>query len=137
MRIYLAARFSRIDEMNIVAATLEMLGHQVTCRWILGQHKMPDCAVGTPEEVAIRQRFAAEDLEDLRAADCCISFTEEPRCATRGGRHVEYGVALERGQRLILVGPREHVFHWLPQAEWYPDRLAMAVALGAAKAASA
>jgi Holliday junction resolvase RusA-like endonuclease len=94
MKIYLAARYSRIGEMNQVAAVLRTLGHVITSRWINGGHCMPDCAVGTPDEVAIRQRFAAEDLDDLRAAGCLISFTEEPRCATRGGRHVEFGVAI-------------------------------------------
>lgn len=134
MRIYLAARYSRHLELQNMSAVLTALGHVVTSRWILGNHQMPECAVGTPDEERIRQQFAAEDLDDLRAAECCISFTEEPRAATRGGRHTEFGIALERGQKLIVVGPREHVFHWLPAVEWYADRVAMALALGAAEA---
>jgi hypothetical protein len=39
----------------------------------------------------------------------------------RGGRHVELGLALCDGQRTIVVGHRENVFHWLPQIEFYND----------------
>jgi hypothetical protein len=129
MKIYLAARYSRLEQMNLIAAELRQLGHVVTSRWIQGNHRMPDCAVGTRDEVVFRQRFAHEDLDDLRAADCCLSVSEEPRCPTRGGRHVEFGIAIERGLRCIVVGPREHVFHWLPEVEWYPDWSALGEAL--------
>jgi hypothetical protein len=35
-----------------------------------------------------------------------------------GGRHVEFGLALAQGKRVIIVGPRENVFHYLlPDAQ--------------------
>lgn len=34
MKIYLAARFSRNDEMRGVRDVLETMGHQITSRWI-------------------------------------------------------------------------------------------------------
>ena len=64
---------------------------------------------------------AAEDLEDVLRADCLVSFTEEPAAgvawAARGGRHVEFGIALAMGKRLCVVGPRENIFHHLPRVE--------------------
>lgn len=122
MRIYLAARYSRHPEMQQVRADLESLGHTVTSRWINGDHDLagePDVDGGSgvvDAETRERKRreWAEEDLADLQAADCCISFTEpEGNIAGRGrgGRHVEFGVALATHKLCIVVGHRENVFH--------------------------
>ena len=42
MRIYLAARFDRGDEMRDVAAALARAGHFVTSRWVHGRQNAPD-----------------------------------------------------------------------------------------------
>jgi hypothetical protein len=48
------------------------------------------------------------------AADAVIIFTEIPNTVlATGGRHVEFGLALAQGKRVIVVGPRENVFHYL------------------------
>jgi hypothetical protein len=48
------------------------------------------------------------------AADAVIIFTEIPNTIlATGGRHVEFGLALAQGKRVIIVGPRENVFHYL------------------------
>jgi hypothetical protein len=111
MRIYLAARFDRSAEMLDVAAALSRLGHFVTSRWIHGRTNAPDLL------------SAVEDIEDLTDADCLVSFTEHPTkgvsWAARGGRHVEFGVALATNKRLCIVGPRENIFHHLPRVEVY------------------
>jgi len=62
-------------------------------------------------------------VEDVIRADCILCFTEEPTehvsWAARGGRHVEFGVALAMGKRLCVVGPRENIFHHLPRVEQF------------------
>ncbi len=109
MRIYLAARFDRSAEMVGVAGVLARAGHFVTSRWIHGRQNSPDLL------------SAVEDVEDLTRADCLVSFTERPTegvpWAARGGRHVEFGVAVAMGKRLCVVGPRENIFHHLPRVE--------------------
>lgn len=75
------------------------------------------------------------DLEDLRAADTVISFTDE-KGGGKGGRHVEFGVALALEKRLILVGPRENVFHTLPEIEHYPTWRSLAIVMAAERAAA-
>ena len=52
------------------------------------------------------------------AADAVIIFTEIPNTIlATGGRHVEFGLALAQGKRVIIVSPvvspRENVFHYL------------------------
>ena len=79
------------------------IGDTVTSRW-LDFRKMPSWSFG----------IARDDCEDLMAADAVIIFTEIPNTIlATGGRHVEYGLALAQGKRVIIVGPRENVFHYL------------------------
>ncbi|HEX3696223.1 MAG TPA: hypothetical protein VH374_12640 [Polyangia bacterium] len=122
MRIYLAARYDRRFEMLGIASDLVRAGHVVTSAWIEGGR-------GDGSEVVA----ATEDMEDLSSADCLVAFTEEPTrgvpWAARGGRHVEFGVALAAGKRLCIVGPRENVFHHLPQVQVFDASADLVVAL--------
>ncbi len=115
MKVYLAARYSRWQELAGYAEELRALGFEVTSRWIKGDHELRAGGAANSEEEAWAQVWATEDWLDLRAADVVVSFTEgaDVPGRARGGRHVEFGMALERGQRLVLVGPRENVFHYL------------------------
>lgn len=114
---------------------LSKLGFLVQARWLDGGHQIADngAPIGesgealvegdtggtSAEAAALRAKFASDDFEDVTAAEIVISFTEPPRAkANRGGRHVEYGIALARGVRVIVVGHRENIFHWLPQVEF-------------------
>jgi hypothetical protein len=124
VKIYLAARYSRHPELQGYADQLRALGYEVTSRWINGDHQISDAGLAESGEgtVAERERFALEDFEDLTNADICISFTEAPRSSySRGGRHVEFGIALGLEISCIVVGPRENIFHCLPTIDWYPD----------------
>jgi hypothetical protein len=119
-RVYLASQYLRRDELRNYAAALRAHGYEITSRWIEGEHKpLRDLASDSRDA----QAAATRDLEDVRAADVHVAFTE-PRDTSqrgRGGRHVEFGVALAGGQRLVVVGPAEHVFHLLAQVERYND----------------
>jgi nucleoside 2-deoxyribosyltransferase len=117
-RIYLAARYSRRDELCLYRADLESLGYCVVSRWLNGNHQISDDGLSVEGSEAERLRFASEDWSDLLGSDICISFTETPRNThSRGGRHVEFGAALALGKRCIIVGPRENVFHCLLEVE--------------------
>ena len=123
MKVYLAARFSRREEMRRHAEELLGLGHEVTAQWVVGRAEAshhPDRVSGHTE--AYEAIVSVEDLKDVADADCIICFSEQPRSTnTRGGRHVEFGLAVAGEKRIILVGPRENVFHFLPQVEHFAD----------------
>lgn len=134
LRIYLAARYSRHAEMQGVRDVLAALGHTVTSRWI-DQHDGALEASYTqeklnadPEECGV---FGVHDVEDLAAADVVISFTSAGG-GGKGGRHVEFGLALGLGKRVVICGPRENIFHALPHVEWYPDWAHLVMAIGSA-----
>ncbi len=114
MKVYLAARFSRLPELVEYAAELDSAGIEVTSRWIRGGHEW----VGMPDgEIPVKHlaRFAKDDLEDIDAADVVVCFTESPRSGpARGGRHFEAGYALAKDKRVLVVGYVENVFYCLP-----------------------
>lgn len=128
MKIYLAARFSRKPELCIYADQLRAAGHEVTSRW-LGQDDESTYEELTPEGC---RKCAVHDIADVLRADCVISFTEPigiPN-SSRGGRHVEFGIAAASHKRLIVVGPCENVFHWLPEVWLFDTFTDCLVAIG-------
>jgi nucleoside 2-deoxyribosyltransferase len=122
VHIYIAARFSRRPEANALANKLKALGHTIVSRWVKpdSDHVAP---TGLSKQAADdeRRRFAQEDFDDLCACDMIVSLQEEPRNNSRGGRHVEFGMALALGKKVVCIGPRETVFHHLPQVRNFSD----------------
>ena len=130
---YLAARFNRHPEMRGARDVLVAMGHTVTSRWIdqHGGDQLESAATAVlnsdPDSVA---HFALHDLEDISYADALISFTSADG-GGRGGRHVEHGYALGLDKPVIVIGPRENIFHALPEVQHYPDWLAFVRSLSA------
>lgn len=122
MKVYLAARYDQRVELIRVASMLTAVGIGVTSRWLEGTHEIP----GYPKAMDrfaefLAGYFAAVDLVDIDRADAVILFTQgDLGVHVSGGKHVETGYALAKGKRVIVVGPRENVFHYLPHIEHYP-----------------
>jgi hypothetical protein len=157
--IYLAGRFGRRDEFRGYADRLREAGvGAVRARWLTEDHEWD----GAEDQISLAARLAAEDVEDLTAADLVSVFSEaetrariraaafeeldatipghsDPMASAeriaavagrnRGGRHVEFGLALSRYNRglcrLVVCGPAENVFHSLvPRFDAWPRLLA-------------
>lgn len=100
MKFYMAARFPRRAEMEILAGDLPSIGHECVASWVYGG-----------EDGLSRSDIADLDLRDVARADGIILFTHprgEPQPG--GGRHVEFGYAIALGKRLVVIGPEENVF---------------------------
>ena len=124
--IYLAARYRRRQELTEYGDQLKADGHIVTSRWVYVEGRSSDSKANTDE---LRTRYAQEDIEDLQAADTVIAFTEEEHSPySRGGRHVELGMALAWHKDVYLVGNPENVFCHLPAVQRY-DRWSDALRL--------
>ena len=136
MRIYLAARYGRRSELCGYRDRLEAMHQNVTSRWLNGNHQIGDGGnpIGdageslvegddgsdSPEAAAMRERFAIEDMKDVIHADMLVAFTEPPRCApSRGGRHVELGMAIGMAKQVVVIGYRENLFCWLPDVQFF------------------
>jgi hypothetical protein len=123
MKVYLAGRYSRREEFAGYAQSLAERGIAVTSRWLGGNHKVDN--TGSPVTDAgdklgdadLRTQFCNEDIADVKAADVLVLFTEDPTAAgaSRGGRHVEFGMAMAWDMALVTVGPYENLFTYHPR----------------------
>jgi hypothetical protein len=134
MRYYFAGAYERRAELEQYADEIvgAGIGAHVVSAWISDPQEGHDVGFSAegltdPRMVELAWSYGRRDLRDLMRADAIVSFTGK---GTRGGRHVEHGVAigihLDRsfvGEdfRLVVVGPREHVFHCHPATEVYAD----------------
>jgi nucleoside 2-deoxyribosyltransferase len=111
MKVYLASRYSLKETMLGYARELRDMGVEVTSRWLAELYAANTTLDQVdPEELC---GFAVDDLEDIREADAFIFFSEKD-ATPRGGRHVEFGYALALGTPIMVVGPYENIFHYLP-----------------------
>ena len=116
MNWYFAGQFSRLKELAGYAAQARGAGLTVTSQW-LEQDQGLGYAGGSDEA---GRGFAKRDLEDIAMADGFLFFAEDPAIGIlRGGRHVEFGVALATGKTIEVVGAVENVFHLLPDIMHY------------------
>lgn len=121
MKVYLAARYTRYPEMQVYARQLEQYGYTVVSSWITGDNTGEDGEDATHET---RRELAMRDIDQLRSSDICISFTEPPRTtATRGGRHVEFGIAYALNKIVWVCEHRENIFHDLGRVRFFPTWL--------------
>lgn len=113
MRVYLAARYSRREELQGYAQAIAEAGvGTAELAWLREEHDWD--GTDTPEGLAQAQKFAVDDLQDLVAAHAIVVWSEEPGQCRRGGRHVEFGIALGMNKHVVVVGPLENVFYSLP-----------------------
>ena len=120
MRVYLAARYSRKKEIKALIPIL--LAHNIltTSRWL--HETASENATLDQFTPAFCRQTAGIDLDDIDNSDTFVFFAEDPKIGTpRGGRHVEFGYALARGKRMVVIGGQENIFHYLPEVVHYSD----------------
>jgi nucleoside 2-deoxyribosyltransferase len=116
LKIYLAAGYSRKYEIRERAKELSELGVHVTSTWLQEPHD-PNHQMGelTPENY---REIAETDVKDILRAGAFALFTQDPTVPfVRGGRMVEFGIALATGKLVCVIGPQENIFTYLPQVE--------------------
>ncbi|MBW6523473.1 Lar family restriction alleviation protein [Sphingomonas sp. RHCKR47] len=131
-RVYLASRFSRRHECHALAQVLKAAGHSIASEWVQAdQESVP--VVGPSDTAApeYREYWGKLDLQNVRDCDWLISLQEPERSGGRGGRHVEFGIAAALNKRLTIIGPRETVFHHLPNVEHFDTVEALVATLTA------
>jgi len=117
MKVYLASRYDRREEMKEHRKVLESHGITVTSTW-LDEKGSPTSDLGDESEVFYIEH-AVKDLVDLEAADAIVFFSENPlEGFKRGARHVEFGYALRADKKMYVVGKyKENIFHYLGYIE--------------------
>lgn len=113
VKIYIAAshpRFEQAENFALMARTAKI---DVTSHW----HSQPDKESYTPKDPTklpkIMEGASERDLWEVKSADILVVITGDT--LTKGGRHAEVGIALGEGKEVLLIGPREMVFHYHPR----------------------
>lgn len=118
-KVYLAARYSRRDELRALASHFRLAGFMVTSRWLY-EDKPLNTQLGDDSPI-FYQETAQVDLDDIDKADTLVFFAEDPHVGVpRGGRHWECGYAYAKGKRIITIGGPENIFGYLSSILNFP-----------------
>lgn len=116
MKVYLASMYSTRSEINTYAKDLRKVGIEVTSTWLKEPHATDTQIYELRPDK--NEEYAVADLRDIDRADWFVFFSKSPDIPTiRGGRHVEFGYALASHKPILVVGPKENIFHYLSEVE--------------------
>jgi hypothetical protein len=112
MRVYLADQYRNKEFVKQRRTELESTGDIEVCsRWLEEKYS----ANATLKDLGNEQQIYANiDIADIGDCDVFVLFTVDPSIPTlRGGRHFETGYAYGQGKPVLIVGPKENIFHYL------------------------
>jgi nucleoside 2-deoxyribosyltransferase len=122
VRFYIAAPYSWRERIKEFIGELEDLGIESTTSWV---NETVSIAAGSSLSDEERNRHFAEiDIQDIDRADVVVVFTIDPLGPPkpRGGRHWETGYAYGKGKEIVVVGPPENLFHFLPEVKVFSSQ---------------
>lgn len=119
LRVYLAAPYSMKETIKTHAAELRERGIRVTSSWL--EEPYPSTIKLSEVKAEENRSYAFQDIDDVLAASIMVFYNDPTKSIVRGGRHVEFGMALAFGRTgrsfpIFVVGEEhENIFHYLPQ----------------------
>lgn len=122
MKLYIAAPFSWRDSIKEYATKLSVSGIEITSSWI--EETVPVNVTLDQLDDEYHVATATTDVQDIDRSDVVAVFTIDPLGPPkpRGGRHWETGYAYGRGKEVIVIGPRENIFHYLPGIQQFDTK---------------
>lgn len=130
-KVYIAAPYGLRHDLLENARRLSSLGHEITSRWLNEPssndyfvqylHARRDGLIPPdPTSDSKLSTIALHDYQDLQRADVFLRFGPTAEHQSVGqGRFVETGMAFALGLEVVLVGPRESIFDYLPLVQVY------------------
>ena len=139
MKVYLAGPYQWKNIIATYAAELRKAGVTVTSRWLEEPHSPTTQCGDLPD--ATFAKYAIQDLEDIDQAEILVLFAVPGTPIPRAGRHVEFGYALAKNKKLVVVGNvKENIFHYLPgitpfatwedTLQWFKDLRLLELGMG-------
>lgn len=108
-KVYVAGAFEGQARLRKIRARLEQQGIEVTSTWL--DEVEAEGALNHMPTLADSLRYAVRDKDDIWRSEAVLVDTLDTN--TRGGREVEFGLALGWHLKLATVGPPRNVFHQL------------------------
>ena len=111
--VFLSAPYSRKEQIRRVAQECENVGAEVISDWHLEPYSPNMTLTDVPD--SFLSSTACKDFHQVRCCHVFIFFAESSTTPTvRGGRHVEFGMALCSDCEIWVIGEKENIFHHLP-----------------------
>ena len=107
MKIYIAGKWEEKNRLKIVKDRVPQK-HSVLSSWLEEDEKNGDYWSVTQDKII---ECATRDVREIKESKLFILDTWPDN--QRGGREVEFGVALASGKETWIVGPRKNFFHHL------------------------
>jgi nucleoside 2-deoxyribosyltransferase len=124
MKVYLAAPYSKKDQINQYAAELRAGGVIVTSTWLDEPHKPTTQMADLTHEA--HQAYAVQDVKDVAAAEILVLWTDPTRSIVRQGRTAELGMVIglnvvrKKRVPVFVVGLEdENIFHHCPEVSHF------------------
>jgi len=111
VKIYLAASYGRKKQVARLAKELKIRGFTLVSTWYTEGYP-PTVQLQDVSHEELRQ-IALRDVQELEQAEVLVVISDAP-AYVRGGKHFETGFAYRKGIPVVVLGEREHSFHYLP-----------------------
>jgi nucleoside 2-deoxyribosyltransferase len=126
-KVYLASQYHMKEQTRQYAKDLHAARLECTSDWLLEPHEASSKLVSLHTD--LKEQYAAQDLYDILRADAFVVFSvSETTEIVRGGMVFETGFAYAQRKPVIVCGPKQCIFHFLPdirQVETWPEALAI------------
>ena len=111
-KVYLAAAFHRQKEMRNLALDIELMGIDVTSRWLL-EHLAP---IDPEARENFYEENAIMDMADVKRCDILVRFSDDLACPfvpsewCTASRMEESGMATAWNKQIVVVGGKQSLF---------------------------
>jgi nucleoside 2-deoxyribosyltransferase len=127
LKVYLASQYGCKEQTRKCANDLRDVGIDCTSVWLNEPHDPTSRLVSLHENLKVQ--YAEQDIADILRADIFVVFSvTEDTSIVRGGMVFETGFAYGQGKPVIVCGPKQCIFHFLPdiqQVETWTEALAI------------
>lgn len=128
-QVYLAASYTRRNEVRTLAEELEQIGVYVKAQWLYEPPAIPG------HEDAHCREMAYTDIRDIRDCDVFVRLADDlsapmvPSELATGARMFEQGLAYGLGKEIYVVGGHQMLFDYMPRVQHVKDTIGLRMAL--------
>lgn len=112
MKVYLAARWNRGQELREFAREIERRGIELVSHWVFLESHAGDGFSGVGD--LTRTQLALDTVRNIEQAHIVVQFTEEGEQGPTCTRYMEAGVALGLHKTLVIVGEPTNILQFHP-----------------------
>jgi nucleoside 2-deoxyribosyltransferase len=120
LKVYVAARYGRKEEARKISTALESYGFHVVSTWTKEEYP-PSITLDELNPETLRE-IANKDIEEIRSCDALVLLSDGQKTGVpRGGKHVEFGIAMALRKKIYVLGEAENIFQYTESASVVQD----------------